>query len=420
MDSAFKLVHQFGWAGLVLEAILFSLFGIFLLIAFIALRRWYRSRYFRRLNERTLVLRSRWNDIVAGRVPAATWRLKRFDCEIVEAILLDRIETAGPDSLDHLLGCLRSSGLLDMRIHEARVTHGWKRRAALIALGRTRAPAAVPALAEALDAPTEETRVAAVRGLGRTGLVEAALPLLDRLASGELRVPEHALKNALASCCQAKPAILIRYLNQSTGRTRELLVRVLGELATPELGEDLIILASDPLPEVRASAARALAHADVSLALPTLAVLAADPEWFVRLRAVVALAGFDHPGRIRPLLRALCDSNRYVRQRAAWALARMEPELNDILAQVVVLATIMRCKHSCLNWSAREPSTTLFMPWRGRRLTIPLTMFSCVLWLRGAVAWRWQRRQCRPMPETADAPAAGALELHPVRLLFPF
>lgn len=335
MDSVFRLFHEFGWAGLVVEAILFSLFGIVLLIGFIALRRWYRGRYFRRLNERIFALRSQWDDILAGAVPAATWRWKRFDCEIVESILLDTIETAASEDVGDLLRCLPTSGLLDMRIHEARISHGWKRRAALVALGRTRAPEAVPALAEALDAPTEETRIAAVRGLGRTGLLEAAVPLLDRFVAGELRIPEHALKNALASCCQSNPRILIKYLNQSTGRTRELLARVLGELATADLGEDLIILASDPLPEVRASAARALAHVDVSLALPNLSVLATDAEWFVRLRAVVALAGFDHPGRIRPLLRALCDLNRYVCQRAAWALARMEPELNDILAQVV-------------------------------------------------------------------------------------
>ncbi len=181
----------------------------------------------------------------------------------------------------------------------------------------------------------QETRLAAVRGLGRTGLIEAAIPLLDRVITGELSVPEHALKNALAACCHRQPDILLKYLAQAHGGTREMLARVLGELATPQLGEDLIVLASDPLPEVRASAARALAHASQSLALPTLTVLATDPEWFVRLRAVVALAGFDHPARIRPLLRTLCNLNRYVRQHAAWALARIEPELNDILAQVV-------------------------------------------------------------------------------------
>jgi HEAT repeat protein len=335
MAFAFRLLHEFGWGGLIVEAIVFSLSGIFLLIGFIVLRRWYRGRYFRKLNERTFALRSVWDDILAGRVPAASWRLKPFDCNIVESILLDTIEAGQGSEVEQLLQCLRTSGLLDMRIHEARVTHGWKRRTALIALGRTRAPEAVPALAEALDAPTEETRTAAVRGLGRTGLISAAIPLLDRLLGGDLQVPEHALKNALANCCQSRPGILVKYLSEASGRTRELLARVLGELANAELGEDLIVLASDALPEVRASAARALAHAQEAIALPTLAVLADDPEWFVRLRAVVALAGMNHPARIRTLVRALCDRNRYVRQRAAWALARIEPELNGILAQVV-------------------------------------------------------------------------------------
>jgi HEAT repeat protein len=60
-----------------------------------------------------------------------------------------------------------------------------------------------------------------------------------------------------------------------------------------------------------------------------------DPEWFVRLRAVVALGQIENIGKIRPLLQALCDANRYVRQRAAWALARMEPQLEQILEDVV-------------------------------------------------------------------------------------
>jgi HEAT repeat protein len=63
--------------------------------------------------------------------------------------------------------------------------------------------------------------------------------------------------------------------------------------------------------------------------------LANDPEWFVRLRAVVALGEVENVGKIRTLLPALCDPNRYVRQRAAWALARMEPQLEQILEDVV-------------------------------------------------------------------------------------
>jgi HEAT repeat protein len=322
-------------AGLVLRAILLSLQGIFLLILFIVVRRWYRGRYFKRLNQRTFVLRSQWDAIVSGRIPASSWRLKPLDCELVEAILLDSIEVAGPEQLPALLGCLRSSGLLDMRIYEARTTSGWKRRTALVALGRTRAPEAVPALAEALDSESLENRIAAIRGLGRTGLIEAAIPILDRLVWGELKVPEHTLKNALANTCRSSPRVLANYLHQSSGKTRELIARILGEIASPELESELLSLATDPLAEVRASAARALAHARPPMALPALNVLAHDPEWFVRLRAVVALGSLDCRGRIKPLLHALCDSNRYVRQRSAWVLARMQPESHEILQQVV-------------------------------------------------------------------------------------
>jgi len=336
MDFVFRLVSQLGpVAGMVLKAIFFSLLGIFLLVAFIVTRRWYRARYFRRLNERTFALRSVWDDLVAGRVPAKEWRLKPLDCDIVEAILLDNIETATPDQLQPLLSCLRNSGLLDMRIREARISGNWNRRTALVALGRTRAPEAVPALAEALDSTSEETRVAAVRGLGRTGLPGAAVPLLDRLVGNELKAPEHTIKNALANCCRKSPGVLISYMNKSTGQTRELIARVLGEVANAELGDELMILAADPLAEVRASAARALAAAPPSIALPALTVLVCDDEWFVRLRAVVALGSMRHQGRVRPLIRALCDRNRYVRQRAAWALARLGPQLEDVLEQVV-------------------------------------------------------------------------------------
>lgn len=336
MDFASKSWIEFGpIAGLLLRAILLSLQGIFLLIVFIVVRRWYRGRYFKRLNQRTFALRSQWDDIVSGRIPASAWRLKTLDCEIVEAILLDSIEVAGPEQLSVLLNCLRSSGLLDMRIYQARTTSGWKRRTALVALGRTRAPEAVPALAEVLDSDSADDRMAAIRGLGRTSLLEAGVAILNRLVWGELKVPEHALKNALVNTCRSSPRVLAEYLSQSRGKTRELIARILSEMAGPELVNDLVPLAADPLAEVRAAAARALAHTSTEMALPALTILVRDPEWFVRLRAVVALGSLTGRGRIKPLLHGLCDSNRYVRQRAAWVLAGIKPESHEIFQQVV-------------------------------------------------------------------------------------
>jgi len=335
MEFASKLLTHLGPAALLLKAILFSLTGILLLLGFIVFRRWRRGRYFQRLNERTYVIRTNWDSIISGQIPARSWRLRPLDCSIVEAMLLDAIETSTADQLPALLLRLRDSGLLDMRIFEARKLHGWRQRSALVALGRTRAPEAVPALAEALDSPSLDTRIAAVRGLGRTGLIEAAVPLLDCYVAGQLQVPEHVLKNALAACCRSYPSILLSYLNHSRGVIRELLARVLGELAGPDLLDELLVLTADPLPEVRASAARALGNAKSSVALAALAALSVDPVWFVRLRAMVALGSLEHSGRIKPLLQGLCDVNRNVRQRAAWALARVEPDLAIILEQVI-------------------------------------------------------------------------------------
>jgi HEAT repeat protein len=335
MGSIFRAIEKLGPAGLVLQAILVSLLGIVLLVGFIVLRRWYRARYFRTRNERTVTLRAQWDGILSGAISAEDWRFNPLDCDIVESILLDSIEMSAPDKLLPLLDCLRVSGLLDMRIYEARTSRGWKQRTALLALGRTRAMEAIPALAEGLDSRLDETRIAAVRGLGRTGRLEAAIPILDRIVTGQFDAPERSLKNALVNCCRTHPEVLFSYVEHTDGPVRELLARVLGELASPDFAEELLVLAADPLPEVRASAARALGNTNTSYTLPALHSLAADPEWFVRLRAVVALGQIENIGKIRILLRALCDANRHVRQRAAWALARMEPQLEQILEDVV-------------------------------------------------------------------------------------
>lgn len=334
MEFAFNFPPKLGTAGLLLEAILFSIVGIFGLIIFIVVRRWYRSRYFQHLSERTYFWRSRWEQLLKGKFAAQNWRTK-LDRQILEAMLLDAIEVDPGNHLPGLLQCLRSSGLLDLLILEARTARGWKRRTALIALGRTRAAEAVPALAEALGSLSQETRIAAVQGIERTGLPEAALPLLDRVISAQLEVPEHSVKNALLSCCRTRPGILVEYLQRAIGSSRELLARVLGELATSDLQNELLILSADPLPEVRASAARALAIAQPEFALPALSDLANDPVWYVRLRAVVGLASMSTPHRVRPLMIALADPVPSVRKRAAWALCAIAPALEGALAKIV-------------------------------------------------------------------------------------
>lgn len=324
---------------LVFEAILASLVGITLLLGFILVRRALRRRYFHHRDARVFALRQNFEGILSGSVPPEKWRKDALDSEIMEEMLLDDIEAAHasghPEEAPRMLNVLRRSGLLATRLHEANAYTGWRRRRALVALGRTRAPEAVPALARALEDPELETRVAAVRGLGCTGLPEAAVEMLDRVASRGLSTPGLTLQNSLLNCCKGRPEILRPYLRQPEGKAREMLARVLGELATPAMEEDILLLAADPLAEVRAAAARALGVARQPSAVEILSELVKDRQWFVRLRAVVALGTFEDARIIPVLTQALCDENRYVRLRAAGALAQMGPWLQEIVSKVI-------------------------------------------------------------------------------------
>lgn len=331
MRSVFSWFEQLDPSGYLLLATVASAITLAILLGFILTRRAYRHRYFRRRAERTLVIRKQWDGILHGTVLPETWLFERLDREIVESILLDRLEVAPPEEAERLVKCLRLSGLLDLRIYETRQFRGWRRRLALVSLGRMRAPETIPALAEALDDPNSDARVDAVRGLGKTGLPEAAVPILDRITHGQLHIAVPPLQDALLNCCRLRPALLLSYVREADDEVRPLLARVLAEVATPELGIDLLMLASDPLPEVRASAARALAEARAPLALTALSSLVKDKVWYVRLRAVVALGELGDPHIIPLLIDSLCDSNRYVRLRSAWALAQLEGHLEEII-----------------------------------------------------------------------------------------
>lgn len=335
MESVFDSILGFAPARFVFGALVGTAIATGLLLLFILARRAHRQKYLLRRDARTLGLRQQWTGILHGTVPAESWRFDPMDRDIVESILTDRLEVAPPGEAERLLECLRASGLLDMRIHEARTWHGWRRRQALVSLGRMCAPEAIPALAEALDDPDVEVRIAAARGLGRSRLSAAAEPMLERVLHDTLRIPDRVLQNALLNCCRSRPAVLLPYVRKADDHVRPLLARVLGEIATPELDEDLLLLASDPLPDVRSSAARALGEARPRLALTALAALAGDEEWFVRLRAVVALGALHDARTIPVLIETLCDPNRYVRLRSAAALARLEENLEEILELVI-------------------------------------------------------------------------------------
>ncbi len=334
MGSGFETFRRLGPAAFVLKAILAAILADVLLLGFILLRRNYRKRYFAKRDARLLELRQGWEALISGETPYETWRSKPFDRRIVETIVLDAFEAAGPEESKRLLKFLRASGLIEKSIFEARHHHGWRRHRALVALGRTRAPEGIPALSEGLRDRDLETRLAALRGLGRMASPEAANEILQWVGEAGLAVPALPLQSALIQCCAERPQVLLPYLQHAEGTVREVLGRVLGEVATPSLGPDLLQFVDDDVHELRAAAARALSRTEPGLAVEILGELAQDPVWFVRLRAIVSLGKLCHSKAVPILLRGLTDANRLVRLRAAEGLMDLKAEMVPIFEMV--------------------------------------------------------------------------------------
>ena len=335
MGSTFEKLWRLGPAAFVFKAIIAAIVADALLLAFIFLRRAYRRNFFARRDARVFEFRQQWDAIISGKIPYEKWRGISFDRRIVESIALDEFEAAGPEHSARLLKFLRTSGLIEKRIYEARRLSGWRRMRALVALGRTRALEGIPALAEALRDSNLEIRLAALRGLGRTACPQAGEEILAWVAEAGLTVPALPLQSALIQCCAESPRLLLPLAQHAEGPLREVLGRVLGEVATPSLGTDLLQFVGDQREELRAAAARAVSHADPELAFQVLDELAKDVVWFVRLRAVISLGKLGDLRAVPTLLKALKDANRLVRLRAAEALIGLETEMAPIFRRVV-------------------------------------------------------------------------------------
>src|SRR5229473_1182108 len=335
MESIFEKLWRLGPAAFVLKAIVAVIVADGLLLGFILLRRTYRKRYFAKRDAHVFELRRNWDRLISGEIPYEVWRQKSFDRRIVESIALDMLEAAGAEESARLLKFLRESGLIEKRIFEARNLTGWRRMRALVALGQTRALEGISALAEGLRDRDLEIRLAALRGLGRTAAPQAAEEILAWVGERGLCVPALPLQNALIQCCAERPQLLIPYVQNAAGPLREVLGRVLGEVATPSLSLDLLQFVGDDLDELRAAAARAMSHAKSGLAFDVLTELARDPIWFVRLRAIVSLGKLSDPRTIPALLRGLTDANRLVRLRAAEGIVELKAEMAPIFADVV-------------------------------------------------------------------------------------
>jgi HEAT repeat protein len=304
--------------------------AIVIILVFIFLRRVVRARHFRMRDERAQFIRQNWQKIVSGEIPARRWFFQRLDREIVESVALDRMDIATPEEAARLVDFFRVSGLLDWYKYAARKSHGGRRCDALLTLGRMGAVEATSVLIDALEHRSDGRSLAAMRALGRIGAPAAGAALVRNLKD-PAAYPVVVVESALTSCFRHDPEELLVLTLEAADSLRPLLARALADVARSGMPGDFLALTSDPIADVRASAARILAIARPICVVDLLTRLAGDSEWFVRLRSMVALKELADPFTIPVLIQSLSDCNRLVRLRAAIALAAMEGKEQYIL-----------------------------------------------------------------------------------------
>ncbi|MGH9788364.1 MAG: HEAT repeat domain-containing protein, partial [Candidatus Acidiferrales bacterium] len=335
------------------------------LVSLLVGRRWVRQRYFARRNSLATRLERDWAGWLREGQPPPSWLAEEMPRTVLVEKAVASIEQEGKlcaqTSLCALLpaeaglpcvevgaGCAGPEfvrrraeewGLVEWQVEASRRADDLERAERIIRLGRLRSRRALQFLSEQLEDASADVRLAAVRALGMLATPEAAQPLLALLCQPALRVSIPSWQEALMNCCRQNPELLLSNVRELGGLPRTLLLRVLAEVATPEMAPLLGELASSEDAQVRAHVARALGRLPQAEALALLLALARDPVWFVRVRALRSLEQGSGWEAVRGLLKGLNDDHPKVRQAAGESLARRPLALDELFAEARLILT---------------------------------------------------------------------------------
>ena len=322
------------WSWVILAAFIGILGAMF---AFILGRRAWRAYVFRRRDRYREYWQLRFPSLLSGGVPSAQEMQSAEAGEVLESLLLNRLETAVEEEEQKRLDeVFERSGLLEHRIQMLRRGARWDRLHSAAILGQVRCAAAIPALEKALTDPWPPLRSEALRSLGRIGSPVAGPALLTFLRQGMPEEPTIWLDAAVD--CISDVGAFLPLLEDAREEVRILAARAVAESPQPipsPLFDSLSSLAFDPNPEVRAQAMRVLGRSGEGRAVPLLVAGALDDVWFVRLRAVAALATASTAAALEAVLRASGDPDFRVRQRAAVTLASLAARPAQVLEWLV-------------------------------------------------------------------------------------
>jgi HEAT repeat protein len=283
---------------------------------------------------------------------------QRFDALTIDRAVLELLRSDDSPSREWGARLFAELGLVARYAERLRRAPKWSERThAAEVLGLAGAPAAVPALVEALRDRHEDE--ASVKVAAAAALARLRDPSAIALLVGELRTVDEQSSRSVAEALvafgeMAVDALLELLADAAHPAGRLWAARILGRLGSARAVDDLIARLSDrddrlrmaaaealgaigdpralqpivratlrdPAPQVRAHAAGAVARIEGERAIDVLVAALADPDYATRIRALEAFETMriEDTG---PLESALRDPNGEVRRRAALALERV-------------------------------------------------------------------------------------------------
>ncbi|MBV9947521.1 MAG: HEAT repeat domain-containing protein, partial [Myxococcales bacterium] len=255
----------------------------------------------------------------------------RFDPVTVDRAVVELLRSKEAPAREWGARLFAELGLASRYARVLRAASRWSERAhAAELLGLAAAPAAIPALVEALrDRDEDEASVkpAVAAALGRIR-DPAAVPLLvQQLRDADDRSARALAEALVAFGPAAVPALTPVLGDPSQGAARVWAARILGRIGDPGAVDDLVARLHDRDDRLRMAAAEALgAIGDPKALAPMMRAALRDPAPQVRAHAAGAVAGIEGERAVDVLVNALADPDYATRLRALEAFETMQIE----------------------------------------------------------------------------------------------
>lgn len=253
---------------------------------------------------------------------------------LVETVLLEATQNAGPQQANRLTRALEKLGFVDERIDELESRSWWTRAAAAETLGRTGSRRAAAPLIESLKDEWPEVRLRAASALAELGGATAVRPLI-RILDEPSRWSTIRVANILEHKGPEIIGDLIVVYSELGLPGRIAVLDILADLGATDATDWIQKKLTDRDPDIRARAAHALGALKSEDSGPVLLPLLYDGDWPVRAMAAKALGQIGYAEAIDTLCVALRDDSWWVRANAAEALCRTGPDGLQALEQML-------------------------------------------------------------------------------------